>query len=210
VPVCMSSSHIAYGSIRMEPVFMVLAQSAATAAAMAIDGALDVQDVPYAKLRAKLLEDGQVLEYGGGPSGASLAGEKLSGIVVDDVLGKTTGTWSLSHAQSPYIGAGYAHDGNEEKGAKKIRFEIALPKAGKYDVRLAYTPNPNRATNVPVTIEHAGGATTVKVDQRKAPDVEKAFASLGTHEFGTKAVVEVSNAGTDGFVVVDAVQLVGK
>ena len=63
VPVCLSSSHIAYGSIRMEPVFMILGQSAATAAVMAIDGKIAVQDVPYDKLRARLLADGQVLEY---------------------------------------------------------------------------------------------------------------------------------------------------
>jgi hypothetical protein len=63
VPVCLSSSHIAYGSIRMEPVFMILGQSAATAAVMAMDGNLAVQDVSYAKLRARLLADGQVLEY---------------------------------------------------------------------------------------------------------------------------------------------------
>lgn len=62
VPVCVSSSHIAYGSIRMEPVFMILGQSAATAAVMAIDAKSAVQDVPYAELRARLLADGQVLE----------------------------------------------------------------------------------------------------------------------------------------------------
>jgi hypothetical protein len=63
VPVAVSSSHIAYGSIRMEPVFMILGQSAATAASMAIEANLDVQDVPYDKLRARLLADGQVLDY---------------------------------------------------------------------------------------------------------------------------------------------------
>ena len=63
VPVAVSSSHIAYGSIRMEPVFMILGQSAATAAVMAIDGNLAVQDVPYDKLRERLLADGQVLEF---------------------------------------------------------------------------------------------------------------------------------------------------
>ena len=68
VPVAVSSSHIAYGSIRMEPVFMILGQSAATAAALAIDGALPVQDVPYDRLRRRLLADGQVLERApGGP-----------------------------------------------------------------------------------------------------------------------------------------------
>ena len=61
VPVCVSSTHIAYGSIRMEPVFMILGQSAATAAVMAIDSKIAVQDVPYAALRTRLLADGQVL-----------------------------------------------------------------------------------------------------------------------------------------------------
>ncbi|MSU20808.1 MAG: FAD-dependent oxidoreductase [Pedosphaera sp.] len=62
VPVCLSSSHIAFGSIRMEPVFMILGQSAATTAALAIDAAQAVTEVPYAKLRERLLKDGQVLE----------------------------------------------------------------------------------------------------------------------------------------------------
>lgn len=63
VPVCVSSSHIAFGSIRMEPVFMILGQSAATAAAMAIDAGTAPQDVPYRNLRERLLADGQILEF---------------------------------------------------------------------------------------------------------------------------------------------------
>ncbi len=61
VAVCLSASHVAYGSIRMEPVFMILGQSAGTAAALAIDHGLAVQDVDYAALRARLLADGQKL-----------------------------------------------------------------------------------------------------------------------------------------------------
>jgi len=60
VPVCLSASHIAFGSIRMEPVFMILAQSAA--AVMAIENGGAVQDISYEKLREKLLKDGQKLE----------------------------------------------------------------------------------------------------------------------------------------------------
>lgn len=59
VPVCVSSSHIAYGSIRMEPVFMILGQSAATAAAAAVEENVAVQDVDYARLRERLLVDKQ-------------------------------------------------------------------------------------------------------------------------------------------------------
>src|SRR5256885_9648603 len=92
VPVCLSASHIAYGSIRMEPVFMVLGQSAATAASMAIDAGAPVQKVDYPELKAKLLEDKQVLEWTGpkpaarGPGGAEAGVDpaKLPGVVVDD------------------------------------------------------------------------------------------------------------------------------
>ena len=62
VPVCVSSTHIAYGTVRMEPVFMILGQSAATAAAMALDAGVPVQRVDYAGLKSRLLEDKQVLE----------------------------------------------------------------------------------------------------------------------------------------------------
>src|SRR5262249_51285312 len=65
VPVCLSASHISYGSIRMEPVFLVLGQSAATAAALAIDDRVPVQQVAYAKLRERLLRDKQVLDWTG-------------------------------------------------------------------------------------------------------------------------------------------------
>jgi hypothetical protein len=70
VPVCVSSSHIAFGSIRMEPVFMILGQSAATAAALAIDANTTVQDVPYARLKERLLKDGQVLHDDAAPAAA--------------------------------------------------------------------------------------------------------------------------------------------
>jgi ribulose 1,5-bisphosphate synthetase/thiazole synthase len=63
VPVCLSASHIAYGSIRMEPVFMAIGESSAYAACMAVDGKTSVQKIDYPKLRAKLLAAGQVLEY---------------------------------------------------------------------------------------------------------------------------------------------------
>lgn len=61
VPVALSASHIAFGSVRMEPVFMVLAESAAVAAALAVARDCAVQDVPYPALRARLLAAGQVL-----------------------------------------------------------------------------------------------------------------------------------------------------
>lgn len=63
VPVCLSASHIAFGSIRMEPVFMVLGQSAATAASHAIDDHVAVQDVNYERMKKRLIDDGQILNH---------------------------------------------------------------------------------------------------------------------------------------------------
>jgi choline dehydrogenase-like flavoprotein len=208
VPVCVASSHIAYGSIRMEPVFMVLGQSAATAAIMAIDANIPVQEVLYESLRERLEKDGQVLEYRGPLANRGLDPGKLPGIVVDDAAAKRQEGWLESTSVAGFVGRSYLHDNNDGKGARSVRFEAALPKAGRYEVRIAYTANPNRATNVPVTIETAAGETTKLVNQRQAPPIDGAWRSLGTHSFkaGT-AVVTVSNRDTDGHVIADAVQL---
>jgi len=81
--------------------------------------------------------------------------------------------------------------------------------AGRYEVRLAYMAHPNRASNVPVTIESADGKRTVSVDERTRPPIDGTFVSLGVYRFTPEkeAVVTVRNDGTDGFVVIDAVQL---
>jgi len=63
VPICLSATHIAYGSIRMEPVFMVLGESSALAACQSIDEQKPVQEIDAAKLKRKLLDAGQVLEF---------------------------------------------------------------------------------------------------------------------------------------------------
>jgi hypothetical protein len=61
VPVCVSATHIAFGSIRMEPVFMVLGQSAAMVACLALEANCPVQEVPYPELEKRLIANGQRL-----------------------------------------------------------------------------------------------------------------------------------------------------
>lgn len=212
VPVCLSATHISYGSIRMEPVFMVLGQSAATAAVQAIHDKADVQAIDYARLRARLLADKQVLEWTG-PRRQAAEGidpKGLPGVVVDDAQARLTGEWKTSGAIGPFVGDGYLHDDNAGKGAKSARFEVKLPAAGRYEVRLAWSAGPNRASKVPVTIQHAGGESKVAVDQQKAPVLGRLFQPLGSFEFAADkpAVVTISNQNTAGHVVVDAVQLV--
>jgi hypothetical protein len=63
VPVAVSSSHIAFGSMRMEPVFMVLGQAAGTLSCLAIENNQNIHDVPYRELQTQFLQDGQILEY---------------------------------------------------------------------------------------------------------------------------------------------------
>jgi hypothetical protein len=215
VPICVSATHIAYGSIRMEPVFMVLGQSAATAAVMAIDSNIAVQDVDYAKLRERLLADKQVLEWKGakkavGSAEGPIDPKSVEGVVVDDDSAKLTGEWTAASHIGPYVAAGYRHDGNTNKGSASARFEAKLPTAGKYEVRLSYSANANRATNVPVVVTHASGQATTKLNQRKPGTIAKAWQAVGTSEFvaDQPAVVTIDNAGTDGYVLIDAVAFV--
>jgi hypothetical protein len=63
VPVAVSSSHIAFGSIRMEPVFMILGQSAGMVASLALEKEVKIHDLDYSTIKPKLLEVGQVLDY---------------------------------------------------------------------------------------------------------------------------------------------------
>ncbi len=161
-----------------------------------------VQDVPSAELRARLLADKQVLGGGNVP-------DDFEGTVVDDSEAALTGVWTGDAASKPSVGDGYQHDGDAAKG-KKARFVATLPQAGHYEVRLAYTVNANRATNAPVSIEHAAGIANVVVNQQTAPTVGGVFAVLGDYDFGTSAAVEISTTGTNGYVIVDAVQFVAQ
>jgi len=207
VPVCLSATHIAYGSIRMEPVFMVLGQSAATAAALAIDARVPVQRVDFKSLQTRLLADKQVLEWTGPQAQLGRDPKKLPGLVMDDADAVVTGDWIASTAIGGFVGRGYRHDGNAGKGEKSARFSFKLEKPGRYEVRIGYTPDGNRATHVPLTVSAAEGEKTAHINQREKP-THDGFSSLGPYRFDKTAAVSVSNAGTDGYVIIDAVQLV--
>ncbi|MGI8982814.1 MAG: FAD-dependent oxidoreductase [Pirellulaceae bacterium] len=209
-PVCLSASHIAYGSIRMEPVFMVLGQSAATAAVQSIDRGVNVQKVDFARLRERLLADGQVLEWKG-PIAKSTLGidpKKLPGIVLDDTAGEKSGDWQTSSSIGGFVGSSYLHDGNANKGKLAINFGLKVAQPGEYEVRLWYTANPNRATNVPVFVQHAGGETKLTINQKQQPKLDGQSITLGRFKFDKVAGVVISNAGTDGYVIADAVQFI--
>ena len=207
-PVCLAASHIAYGSIRMEPVFMVLGQSAAIAACQSLDAKVAVQDIDYARLKEKLLEEKQVLQWAGPIKPTGIDPKSLPGVVVDNSDAKLAGDWVKSSSIGGYIGFDYLHDGNEAKGMKSAEFKVKIPKAGHYEVRMAYTGNPNRATNVPVTISTASGAKKVLVSQRENPK-SSGFQSIATidAEAGESISITITNDNTDGYVIVDAVQV---
>ena len=210
VPVCLSATHIAFGSIRMEPVFMVLAQSAATAACLAIEEGVAVQDVPYPRLAARLLEDGQGLQWGGASRPPARDPARLPGIVLDDGAAELTGRWVPSVSTPGFVGDGYLHDDDTAKGTKRARFLFTIPQAGHYSVRLTWTAHANRSRRVPVRVHHRGGTTDFLVDQRRPPDGADGFQVLGTFSFdpGQGGWLEITNATDDGHVIVDAVQLV--
>jgi len=202
VPVCLSASHMAFGSIRMEPVFMVLGQSAATAACLALDAAVSIQDVPYETLKERLERDGQILNYG-----ASYQQSQLDGIIVDDTKAILSGNWKQSTLLAGYR-MGYKHDGDARDGKSSATFAAKLPKPGKYEVQIAWTSNPNRATNVPVLIKHAQGIERFVLNQREDPNLDIGFHRLGMFPCGRNAEVIISNKGTNGHVIIDAVRWV--
>ena len=134
----------------------------------------------------------------------------LPGVIVDDTKARKVGEWKHSVHTKPYVGDGYVHDDNTGKGDKTITFEPELPKPGKYELRLAYSTGPSRATNVPVTVFSADGETTITINQRQTPPIGGRFISLGTFNFekSGQGFVIVTNEGTDGHVIADALQMI--
>ncbi len=202
VPFAISASHIAFGSTRMEPVFMMAAQSAATAAAFAIDERISVQRVSYAKLASRLLADKQILTW-------ENKRETATGIIVDnmDPAATLTGSWATGTATRGYWGANYAHDDNADKGENMATFTPELSKAGTYEVYLRWSAHPNRATNVPVDVIHPAGTNTFKLDQTRNGGK---WVHLLTTNFnaGTGASLRIRTTGTSGHVIADAARWV--
>lgn len=166
------------------------------------------------KLQTKLGEAKDSMKALSGATGEGkttsgiVAARELPGIVVDSAQARAVGTWKHSQYSKRYIGDGYWHDDNAEKGEKTLSFTPELAKPGRYEVRLAYVHAENRATNIPVTIFHADGETVVRVNQREAPVADGRFVSLGQFRFEANGFgyVLVANEGTSGYVTADAVQ----
>ncbi len=216
VPVAMSCTHVGISSIRVEPTWMIIGQSAGVIATLAAKSKQPLHELPYAKIRERLLAQGQVLALPE-PSPlprdsdlpAALDPKSLPGIVLDDSSAKLAGDWERSANFKPHVGSGYVHDQKKGDGKSSATFRFTAPKAGKYVLLMAYSAHETRAKKVPVIVSSGPVATKLIVDQTMPMPRGEAFRSIGTVELVSDAESEItiSNNGTEGFVIVDAVQL---
>lgn len=134
----------------------------------------------------------------------------LAGVVYDEADAELTGAWKSSTLSPKRFGETYIHDDRQEKGGRQALFRGSLPESGVYEVRVAYSPGGNRSRSVPVTVEAGDGVHEIILDQTKEPVVAGLFQPVGRFEFkkGARANVMLSNRGTSGYVMVDAVQFV--
>jgi len=140
-------------------------------------------------------------------SAKSATAQSLGGIVVDDNAAKLTGKWNVGAGLTPYVATGYRYAGAKEPA--EARYDLAVPAAGKYELRLSWVGHENRATKASCTLERPGQRPLkLKLNQREDVSDANAFHSLGQFDFpaGTATVI-LSTEGADGFVHADAVQL---
>ncbi|WP_295117457.1 FAD-dependent oxidoreductase [uncultured Chitinophaga sp.] len=195
VPVCLSATHIAYGSIRMEPVFMVLAQSSAVAAAMAIDSKKAIQDIDVAKLQEQL----RLKPLATNATAEILVDndDKANVVVTGDWKRETKGAYgpSVLHAKD---------------GKASIRFVPQVVRTGNYRV-YTYVPKQaglsaktmiNISSNGKVTPASYTAESVKVVGQTSGEWVDLGVVKL---EKGKKSYVEITNDGANGVVVADAV-----
>jgi lysophospholipase L1-like esterase len=197
VPWSISATHMAFGSIRMEPVFMVLGQSAAIAAGLALEKGSGLQEIDYSELKPRLLKAGQAL---------GISPDTPAGVVDNDdaKLVSMKGEWISSTSTPGYLGRNYFHDGKAGQGTKEVFYHLPPGSSGARVVSVRWTSHENRAPNVQIEIHHRDGTTIRNVDQRRGGG---RWNPLGEFQFtgSPEQGVVVSNKGANGYVVADAV-----
>lgn len=202
VPVCISSSNLAYASFRMEPQYMIAGHAAGVAAALAVKNKVPVQRIDINTLQSNLLRQGQILSMEENPNGFFQQGNT---VIVDDDISRVVekeGNWSMS--ENPDVGRyGITYYINTDKEPASIIYQPYLPKTGQYRVYGWWAKDPKAATNVPITINYAGGLKTMEANQQKTGD---RWILLGTYPFeaGRNGKIKISNKEVDGIVEADA------
>lgn len=218
VPVALSCTHVGISSLRIEGAWMVIGQGAGIAAALSAAQDVAVQQLEYDTLRERLLAQRQVLDL---PEVAELpsttgaiAAKTLTGIVLDDADAKLTGVWSRSTNFKPYIESGYRFSGQSDAetkgdGSVTATFRFKVPKSGRYQLLMAYSAHETRAKNVPITVSSGTHRKRIMVDQTLPLPEGQPFRPISTIDLSTETetVIEVTNADTTGFVILDALQL---
>jgi uncharacterized protein YlzI (FlbEa/FlbD family) len=203
VPIALSASHIAFGSIRMEPVFMILAQSGATAAMQAIQDGTALQRIDYGKLRERLVADGQILIHE--ESALSLPARKMKGIIADDGEAELTGDWRRGRLKAG-VNDGYHFLPADRKTPAKALYRLKPDRAGKYQVQVSGVPRGSRSSRTLVRVN----GKEFRINQKQVGSVEGLWApvTIISLESAAVVVVEISNEGADGPVIADAVRLI--
>jgi len=206
VPVALSCSHVAISSLRIEATWMLLGQSAGIAAALAAEQDVAVQNLPYDDLKTRMIAQGQVLDL---PAEV----QPLTGIILDDPDADLAGTWSTSTTMTPYVGDGYRYAGaagTPNDGSAVATFRFTAATGGIYQLNMAYSPDPTRATNVPLSVTSGPYVTSFTVDQTVARPDGSVVRPIGVVQLaaGAETVITLCTAGTTGFVILDAIQLI--
>lgn len=201
VPVCLSATHIAYGSIRMEPVFMVLGQSSAAAAVQAIDKKISVQAVDVKAVR-QLLKDDPLMN--GSTPEILIDNDDQQSVTINGAWKNEKnggGCYAFSYLQSP---------GQHSGSPQTVKFNTSIKAAGTYEVFVYFPRVEGGSTTVTTTIltgketkEVILRPNEIKVEGQTSGE----WISAGTFKLqkGTKAAVEISTKGADGIVIADAV-----
>jgi hypothetical protein len=132
---------------------------------------------------------------------------EFPGIIIDDQQTRRIGDWQASSSVKAYIDDGYLHDKNQERGKKTVTYEPANLPPGNYVVRVAYAHGENRSSKTLIRVSSADGEKELRIDQKQPPADDGLWQTLGTFRFesGGQAYVIVSNEGSDGHVIADAI-----
>lgn len=205
VPVCLSATHIAYGSIRMEPVFMVLAQSSALAASMAIDAKVSIQEVDINALRQRLKQD----PYMDG---------SLSEFLLDDENGQLVqwqGDWQRRAGLRGCYGTSALVDNPKSSVSGLVRFVPDIEKSGTYNIYFYLPKHEEICSQMGLSIYNGKEIKEFIIkprDLRVEGQTSGEWIPVGEYKLGKGKLnyIEVQNKSRDGIAIADALLFVPK
>ncbi|MFT4092315.1 MAG: FAD-dependent oxidoreductase [Niabella sp.] len=213
VSTCVSASHVIYGSLRMEPVFMIMGHAAGNAAALCVKKETIVQNVNIQELQNELIKEGQVMKVNF-KKDAFITVDRFDGIILDDVYASFTPReedwrWVRNQNDLPFMLGGFHTMQQTPVETASATYVFTAPTSGKYNMSIMYAPAEINAQKALISVISKKHTHDYTIDMTQKPaDGYWQFFDVLDYQKNDTIKIKISNQGPGGRVCADALKFV--